>query len=155
MTRLRLLMFGGLMLGVGYLLGTCGGDMAAATAQDADVGISEETTTKIRDAYRRMTDAAEALQAEGRYESITTGINGFLVVTGGGNAREDLESGRGVDPETFAALYAGRAIPEIQDLLDTDEQGRITYNNEVVRMYSKSRLQRLFANRLKLTETGN
>lgn len=155
MTRMRTVIFGGLMLGCGYLLGAFGAGTLEVTAQEPDVGVTEETANKIRDAHRRLTDAMEALQAQGRYEAVTEGINSFLVLSGGGNAREDLESGRGVDPETFAALYAGRALPEIQDLLDTDEQGRITYNDEVVRMYSKARLQRIFANRIQLTETGN
>ena len=91
---------------------------------------------------------------EGKYEAITEGINTFLVLTGGGNAREDLESGRGVDPETFAGLYAGKALPEIQTLLGLNEHGQITYNNEVVRLYPKSRLKKLFAQRTQIVEFG-
>jgi hypothetical protein len=75
-------------------------------------------------------------------------------LTGGGSAKTDLEAGRGVDPETFAALYAGKALPEIQPLLGSDEQGRVTYNNEVVRMYSKSRLQKALERGVRIKEHG-
>jgi hypothetical protein len=81
-------------------------------------------------------------------------VNSFLVLSGGGNARADLESGMGVDPETFAALYADQAIPEIQQNLAKDDDNRLTYNGTVVQMYSKSKLQRLYAERIKLTTTG-
>ena len=59
-----------------------------------------------------------------------TAINAFLVLSGGGNALDDLESGHGVDPETFAALYAGLAIPEIGDHLAKDDQSRLTYKGK-------------------------
>jgi hypothetical protein len=39
-------------------------------------------------------------------------------------------------------------------MLGTDDQGRITYKDQPVRIYSKSRLQRNFANRLKIMEMG-
>lgn len=154
MIRFRMLVFGGAMLICGYVLGLSGAGMAPVTAQEQELEISEQAATRILEGYRRLNDARESLQAEGKYDAITEGLNTFLVLAGGGNAREDLESGRGVDPETFAALYAGRAVPEVQDLLDTDDQGRITYNNEVVRMYSKSRLERIFATRTQLTDVG-
>lgn len=158
MLRLRTVVLGALLVGVGYLWGVSGIGLRTLTAQDQqpppDLNVSEQTANKIREANRRLNEAKEALEAEGKYETITEGLNSFLVMTGGGNARQDLESGRGVDPITFAALYAGRAIPEVQTLLGTDDQGRITYNNEVVRMYSKSRLEKLFANQSKIIELG-
>ena len=83
---------------------------------------------------------------------MTAGVNAFLVLSGGGNARQDLESGNGVDPETFAALYAGQAIPEIQEQLGLDAENRVTYGGEVVRLYSRSRLSRMFAERVKLAD---
>jgi len=150
----KTVLFGMLMLGIGYGLGLSNMGPTSAKAQDGDVGISQETGDKIRAANKALNEAMESLQSEGKYESITEGINSFLVLSGGGSARADLESGRGVDPETFAALYAGRAIPEIQDLLGTDDQNRITYNNEVIRLYSKSRLRQILANRVKVTEVG-
>ncbi|MCA8996910.1 MAG: hypothetical protein KDA80_07990 [Planctomycetaceae bacterium] len=153
MRRFQIALFGLTMLGIGFLLGTNQLPQRQLTAQDSDVGISDSSAEKIRDAYRKLQEASEALQSEGRYAAVTEGVNAFLVLSGGGNAEEDLKSGRGVDPETFAALYSGKALPEIQDLLETDDQGRILYNNEVVRMYSKSRLQRLFAIRSQVAES--
>lgn len=152
MAHVRNLGFGCLLLTIGYLWGATSGPEVGLNAQDTVGGISEDTANKIRAAHRALREAMEALQAEGRYQTVTEGINTFLVTSGGGDARADLESGRGVDPETFAALYAGQASPEVQDLLGRDEQGRVTYNNEVVRMYSQARLQRLYAERLKLSE---
>ena len=154
MIKTRMAVFGLVMFGLGALWGASDDGTRQLTAQEGDSGLSQEAGDRIRAAHRTLSDAMETLRSEGRYETITEGVNAFLVMAGGGNAREDLESGRGVDPETFAAIYAGQAIPEIQDLLDTDEQGRITYNGEVVRIYSKSRLQRIFADRVKLTEVG-
>ncbi|WP_437201328.1 hypothetical protein [Planctomicrobium sp. SH664] len=154
MTRLRTIAFGSLMLGVGYLCGSDRLTFETHAADDRKVDVSEENAKKIRAAYQKLEDAMEGLRGAGRYEAITKGANSFLILSGGGNAKEDLESGRGVDPETFAALYAGQALPEIKELLTTDDQGRILYNNEVVRIYSKSRLDRLYADRVKLTEIG-
>lgn len=154
MQRVSWTVFAVLLLGIGYLCGASGLSIRTVAAQDEETGLSEQTGNKIRDAHRRLQEAKEALEADGKYEAITDGINSFLVFTGGGNAREDLESGRGVDPETFAGLYAGRALPEIQTLLGVNEHGQITYNDEVVRLYPKSRLQKLFALRLQIIELG-
>lgn len=154
MTTLRMFAVAVVMMSVGYLLGQADVGLQLVNAQQPADGVSEDTANKIREANRRLNDAMEALRSDGRYEAITEGPNAFLILAGGGDARADLESGRGVDPETFAALYAGRALPEIKDLLGTDEQNRLTYNNEVIRIYSKSRLQRIFANRVKLTEVS-
>ncbi len=153
MLKWRTVAFGCAMLALGYFLGLSGNvSVSRVTAQEADGGPQQEAANKIRAAQRALTEAMDALRAEGRYESITNGTNTFLIMSGGGNAREDLESGRGVDPETFAALYAGQAVPEIQEQLDRDEQNRVTYNNEVVRMYSRSRLERVFAERQKIND---
>ena len=79
----------------------------------------------------------------------TKGLNAFAVSCGGVNALDDLEAGNGVDPETFAGLYAGLAKPDVAAQLGRDDQGRITYKNKIVRMYPVSRLKKLFATRLK------
>lgn len=152
MTTLRILASAAFFMIVGYVLGQADFGPQIVNAQQPQSGVQEDTANKIREANRRLIEAMEALKSDGLYESITEGPNAFLILSGGGNSRADLESGRGVDPETFAALYSGRAIPEVKDLLGTDDQGRLTYNGEVIRLYSKSRLQRTFANRVKLTE---
>ena len=109
---------------------------------------------RIKEMRIAIRNAADTLEGEGKYEPITVGLNSFLLLGGGGNAREDLESGRGVDPETFAALHAGYALPEIGDHLGYDEQGRLTYQNKVVRMYSVSRLRQLYEHRLSFADEG-
>ncbi|WP_437193772.1 hypothetical protein [Planctomicrobium sp. SH527] len=138
-----------LIFGFGYLCGNGHLSLRSVTAQDE---AKDPAGAKIHESYRRLVDAKEALESNSRYETVTDGLNAFLILSGGGNAKTDLESGRGVDPETFAALYAGRALPEIQPLLSTNEHGQIMYNNEVVRMYSKARLQQSFADRVKYIE---
>ncbi len=144
---------------VGYLAGTIGLPVhsqarAQAVIGDVPLDVSEATTAKIKEARYALQEALDSLDAEGKYTSITTGMNTFLILSGGGDAREDLESGRGVDPETFAALHAGLAIPEVGDHMGYDEKGRLTYQNNVVRMYSVSRLQQFYDQRLKFADAG-
>jgi hypothetical protein len=144
----------GLVL-VGYVLGASGAlELKTTGAQEqTDTGLAKETADKLRTANNALRDAADALKTEGRYEAVTEEVNSFLVLAGGGNAKEDLQSGAGVDPETFAALYAGDAVPEIADQIEFDDEGRLTFNGQVVRMYSKARLQRMLAERTKLAST--
>lgn len=154
MLKFRQVAVSAALLGIGYLWGAGALDQRTSVAQEALPGLNQATADKIRAAHRALTDGMDALKAVAKYEAITEGVNSYLVLSGGGNARTDLESGRGVDPETFAALYAGKAIPDMQPLLGVDDQGRVTYNNEVVRMYSKSRLQSIQAQKAKLLEVG-
>jgi hypothetical protein len=94
----------------------------------------------------------EALQAEGRYDSAIKSVNAFAVLSGGGNSVEDLKRGvGGVDPETFAALYAGLATDQIVVDLGRDAEGRMTYKNRVVRMYPVSVIRRAYAQRADIT----
>lgn len=143
------------LVAVGYALGATDAlDLKRIGAQDSSAlsGLDKETANKVKNATIALRDAADALRSDGRYEAITKDVNSFLVLSGGGNAREDLLNGSGVDPETFASLYAGGAIEEIQDQLDFDEDNRLTFNGQVVRMYSKARLQRMIGERTKLAE---
>lgn len=149
MRRWQAVTFGSAMLGLGYLIGASGtGLNTRAVAQDAAAGAADG---KIRAVHAALGEAAEALKADGKYEAITQGVNSFLVLAGGGNARADLDRGEGVDPETFAGLYAGRAVPELAEQLTFDDQKRLTYNGKVIQMYSKTRLQQQFAERLRLS----
>ena len=155
MRRWKSIAIGVALLATGYLLGVGGAFHARAlTAQEASPEVSDNTQEKIRASQAALQEAADALRIDGRYESVTEDLNAFLILSGGGNAVADLESGNGVDPETFAALYAGQASPEILALLDFNDDGRLTYNGQVVRMYSRSRLRLIYANRLALTERG-
>lgn len=147
------------LVAVGYVLGASGilqpGTAGAQESQPSQ--LSDETSQKIKDAYQALQTAQRALEDDGRYTSAIEGVNSFAVTVGGVDALGDLRSGRGVDPETFAGLYAGRAIDEVAADLGRDEQGRLTYKNKLVRMYSISRLKQLFAERDKLsgTQTSN
>ena len=74
-------------------------------------------------------------------------MNYFATSIGGIDAEKDLEEGRGVDPETFAALYAGLAVPKIAENMDSDELGRLRYKKVIIRLYSQDRLKQLFHQR--------
>ncbi|RMG36248.1 MAG: hypothetical protein D6725_10970 [Planctomycetota bacterium] len=113
----------------------------------AELGLAPETVDKLEEAWVAIKTAREALEQDGKYVAATKGTNVFAVTVGGLNAMEDLEKGRGVDPETFAALYAGLATDQVAAHLDRDEQGRLRYKNRVVRMYSIERLKKLFERR--------
>ncbi len=140
----------------GYLLGVSGmltpgllkAQVGGANAQNKVVGgPTDETKEKIKSAYLALDLAMAALRQDKLYTSAIIPINSFLVMAGGADALDDLEKGRGVDPETFAALYADLATDEVAENLGRDEQGRVTYNNKVVRMYPISRLKKMFADR--------
>ena len=140
------------LVAAGYLLGATGLLVpASARAQPSAPAATDETIAKVKAAHEALTTAAQALQGEGLYTPATTTMNVLAVASGGTNAIEDLESGRGVDPETFAGLYAGQANEEVAPHLGRDEEGRLTYKGKVIRMYPISRLKRMFAERLRLS----
>jgi hypothetical protein len=86
----------------------------------------------------------EALRKENAYVPAIEGLNSFAATTGPINAIDDLKSGRGVDPETFAGLYAGFAVSEVASKLTRDSEGRLLYEDKLVRMYPISRIKQLF-----------
>jgi hypothetical protein len=139
------------ILSPGVLLAQGKGKTKGADAQTAQP-LSDETKTKIKAAADALKAAMEALQAEGRYDSAIKSVNTFAVLSGGGNSVEDLKRGvGGVDPETFAALYAGLATDQIIVDLGRDAEGRMTYKNRVVRMYPVSVIRRAYASRADIT----
>ena len=145
------------LLGLGYVLGSSGllaTKPLRAQAAPADGGPSAESLTKLKDAFAAIKSAAETLEQENLYVPATTTLNVFSVMAGGLNAKQDLEDGRGVDPETFAALYAGEAIPEVKENLDHDDQGRLTYKGKVVRIYPKQRMKKIFQERARYMVGG-
>lgn len=149
-----------LLIGAGYLCGTAQLLVRTAGAQP-DVEISESTADKVRAANEAVRTAMQALESEGAYTGITLAPTSYLVLSGGGNAQADLDSGNGVDPETFAALYAAMQIPGEDGLIDPvikealaiDAEGRVTYNDEVVKLYSRETLRNRFATRMLYSET--
>ncbi|MFK7776879.1 MAG: hypothetical protein QM501_01995 [Gimesia sp.] len=152
MSRLNQVVIGLLLIAVGYVLGTSQSFQSTKLlAQQKSGTPTEETEDKVKGAVKQLIEAQLALEEENFMTTATKGVNAFAVSCGGVNAMEDLEAGNGVDPETFAALYADRAKPDIATHLGRDDQGRITYKNKIVRMYPVSRLKKLFATRLKYT----
>ena len=140
------------LLALGYVAGQSGllapRGLSAQNAA-APQGPSEDSVEKITSGFDAIKNAAASLKREGRYTQATSGINLFAVSVGGLDVKGDLEKGRGVDPETFAALYAGLATVEIQEHIAKDSQGRVTYKGKVVQMYPIRRLTQLFKERLK------
>lgn len=138
------------LLSIGYILGASGAfSPSLSIAQEAADGASKETLEKVRTANDAVAGAMAALEQEKAYVPAIVGINAFATTAGGVNAIQDLETGRGVDPETFAGLYAGHAVAEVAEHLGKDEEGRVTYKSKVVRMYPISRLKDMFTVRSK------
>ena len=150
----------GCLLGLGYLMGSTQ-VFRTALAQPAETMPSDDSLKKIGEAHEALKRAVDQLRQDSRYESVTKGVNGYSVLVGGLNAKDDLESGHGVDPETFAALHV--AVYELKknnvkddsladwvdtNLLGYDNDGHLTYRNKVVRIYPISRLRKLNAQRL-------
>ncbi len=152
---MRMFLRGGLglaLVALGYVLGSNGvfqSPPVQAQVQVSDSGLEKETEEKIKLAREALVAARDALVAEGRYATVTdpSVINAYAILTGGVNAINDLESGRGVDPETFAALYADLAEGELRENLARDAEGRLTYKSKVVRMYPIARLKQDFLRR--------
>jgi hypothetical protein len=143
------------LLSVGYVLGAL--QFAAPSPLRADPStdaIQGTVRDKLRDADRMLSEAMQVLQDDKRYVPAIVGLNAFATSVGGVDAMADLESGQGVDPETFAGLYAGQATPEVAEHLAHDSQGRVTYKSRTVRLYNPTRLKQLFATRVEFTPAG-
>lgn len=140
------------LLAIGYLIGTSGSlipqdtiaqppEINAGNSDQAEITLSNEAIEQIQTAHEALSQVMETMSLEGKYTSATEGVNSYLILTGGGNAIEDLEQGTGVDPVTFASLYAGLATQEIVDELSWDESNRLMYKNKLVRIYSVEKLK--------------
>lgn len=127
------------------------GKADAAAPVQSGVDLSEETKAKIKAAADALKIAMDALVEEQKYVPATRGVNAFSVLTGGGNAIRDLQSGAVVDPETFAALYADLATDAIAADLARDADGKLTYKNKVIRMYPLSVIRGKYAIRADIT----
>ena len=148
------------LVALGYFLGNTQ-VFRVAQAQPADNSVSEDATKKIIEAHDALKKAMSQLKLESRYESVTKAVNPYSVLVGGINAKDDLESGHGVDPDTFAALHV--AVYQLKknnikdelladwvdtNLLGYDNNGHLTYRSKVVRIYPISRLRKLNAQRM-------
>ncbi len=137
------------LLVAGYALGVVFHPAPAVLHAQAagQSGYERETLDGLQELHKKLSEVAAQLEGEAKYTSAVDGVNTFAVSIGGLDALKDLEQDRGVDPETFAALYAGRANPEVFPHLGTDENGRVTYKGKVVRMYSRDWLRKLYSKR--------
>ncbi|MEQ9410803.1 MAG: hypothetical protein RIK87_24035 [Fuerstiella sp.] len=140
---------------------------AAAQGNDENLEdishLSAETRRVFNRADRAIKDLNGYLRAIRFENTAMIGTNYFAVSVGGIDAIKDLEEGRGVDPETFAALYAGFAIPSVGKHLNLTRvrdarghvqmaidaaDGRLRYKGAVLRLYSPERLRELFDRRV-------
>ncbi|MEX2288583.1 MAG: hypothetical protein WD648_15910 [Planctomycetaceae bacterium] len=143
------------LLAIGYLLGTSQTlSLQSLLAQAEATGPSAETSDKVKAARDAADSAMLALQQEKFYVPAIVGLNSFAATSGGIDAIADLQSGRGVDPETFAGLYAGLAVDQIAPDISKDDKGRLTYKDKVIRMYPVSRIKQLFQSRVAKTADG-
>lgn len=134
------------LVGVGYLLGASQSAQQTATAQEVE-GLTEQTVQSVKTSYQSMNNAMVALEGEKAYVPAVKGVNAFATSVGGVDAIADLEGGRGVDPETFAALYSGRALDHVAQHLSYDANNNLMYKKKIVKMYPTSRLKQLFEKR--------
>jgi hypothetical protein len=141
-----------MLIGLGYVLGSLDGlKLPRLFAQQEPAAASEEAAKKIQAAYDALRSAMDSLKQESLYNPATKGLNSYAILAGGVDAVKDLDDGKGVDPETFAALYAGDAIDSVAESLSYDDEGRLTYKNKPVRIYPISRLKKVYAQRQELT----
>lgn len=149
------------LLGLGLL--SLAGFPAVARADEAfSKEFSPETLLAYGRFERGMQDLNGYLKANRLEVPAFSGVNFFGVSVGGIDAIRDLEESRGVDPETFAALYAGFALPKVARHLNLKKEivfggrvrlridaadGRLRYKDSAVRMYSPDRIADLFDQR--------
>jgi len=114
---------------------------AAAESAGPAVDISEANGEKIKQASDALGTAQAALVQDVLYKPAVGGLNAYAVLAGGVDALADLESGRGVDPITFAGLHTGLAVDEVTPHLAFDANGRLTYKGKLVRMYPADRMR--------------
>ena len=143
------------LIALGFVLGASG-ILHPARAQDPLQGstdrLPKEVTAKVKEAHSGLLAAMQELQRQDLYKPAMEGVNSFAISVGGLDVMGDLETTRAVDPETFAALYAGRATEEVAQHLAKDEAGRLTYKGKVIRMYPIARLKQLFERRVAINE---
>ena len=150
MGRLKTVVSGLILFAAGYGTATLTGFAPSQIEATQDAALDNVSDDTLK-AYKKVTKAIKELdnlyEASGESKSVFEGVNYFAASVGGINAERDLEEGRGVDPETFAAIYAGKANAKIKENLDADELGRLRYKKNVIRLYSQERLQTMFKQR--------
>ena len=125
---------------------------APSNSAPKTVDISEANAEKIKQASEAIAVAHQALVQDGKAKPAVNTINAYVVLAGGVDALADLESGRGVDPITFAGLYNGEGVDEVLPHLGNDSMGRLTYKGKLVRMYPIERMRELEQHRLAILD---
>ena len=139
-------------MALGYLLGSSGNFGSPAHAQEELDEVEKKIIKNVETVITAIDTATRVLVEEKRYVPAIQGPNGFAVTSGGGDMIAALKAGRSVDPETYVGLYAGWAVPEVQEKLAKDQDGHLTYNGKVIRMYPIPELTKLFEARIVLAE---
>ena len=149
MLRTRSVVASAVLFAAGYAVATFSGQSPRPlqAQQEGGTPYSEDVLQAYHKAYKSVREVTNLFVAGGQSTSASGGLNFFAASVGGIDAEKDLEEGRGVDPETFAGLYADMATPKIAEHLDYDELGRLRYKKNVVRIYSRDRLKQLFDKR--------
>jgi hypothetical protein len=143
------------LLLAGYVIGSLQADHPSFLHADQQTEpLPTAIRDRLRDTDRNLGETMQMLQEDKRYVPAIQGLNAFATTVGGVDAIADLESGQGVDPETFAGLYAGQALAEVTENLARDAEGHLTYKNKIVRVYSSTRMRQLFATRAEFVPAG-
>lgn len=145
MQKLSLLLFACGVFAAGYVLGSADAlTVRHIDAAQEDERLSSDALLLYKQSRNELDKLGDTLVSEQRHQPAAEGENFFALSVGGIDCMRDLEEGRGVDPETFAALYAGRALPVVAQHIEIDDSGRIRYKGDIVRMYSRERLKKMF-----------
>ncbi|NNJ27047.1 hypothetical protein [Alienimonas chondri] len=143
---LRLVGAGGALL-IAFCAGRLSDAPVMPVAEAQEEAIDESIVARIKEGFEGLRRAQVALEQSGRYVPAANGVNSFIVLAGGYDVLNSLETGRGVDPETYAALEAGFAPQHVLSELGRDENGRLTYKKELVRLMSRETLRTLYLRR--------
>ena len=118
----------------------------AAFAQQEEP-LDDAVVVRIKEGFDALRRAQVALEQSGRYKPAANGVNSFVTLAGGYDVLNSLQNGRGVDPETYAALEAGFAPQTVLGDLGRDRSGRLTYKDQVVRLLPRETIRKLYLRR--------
>ena len=163
MRRVAVIVCGLALFAAGFVCGHLDSALPSTlnAGQDDGLQFTDQMLTAYQKARKSVVDLNDMFIATGQSTAAASDVNYFSVSVGGIDVQRDLEEGRGVDPETFAALYAfedqivsgakERVFKQfgvdMSQHLDSDENGRIRYKKKVVQLYSTERLNELFNRR--------
>jgi hypothetical protein len=173
MRRTAVVVCGVALFAAGFVCGQLDSAVPSTLNAQADepAQLTPDALVAYQKARKAVSDLNDTFIAAGFSTAAASDVNYFSVSVGGIDAMRDLEEGRGVDPETFAALYAfedqelgatgkservfKRFGVDVSQHLDSDDHGRVRYKGKVVQMYSTERLNQLFKRRDELTILSN